>query len=200
MRKTHGMTNTRQYRIRIAMIGRCYRKTDIAYKYYGGKGITVCEEWLESFENFWEWASTHGYADNLTIDRINPKGNYEPSNCRWITQHEQILNQERNKGKTKEDRFIKKTKFGDYRLLFSNRKNGKCNYIFSQTFPTKEEAIEARDYFLKYGEKLDIKKKDKDAYISSLTDIDFEIKRKREVKNRRKIMREKYIQQKQKSA
>jgi len=198
--QTHGMSGTRIYNIRQAMISRCHNKKDKGFKNYGGKGIVVCNEWKESFENFWEWASKNGYQDDLTIDRINPKGNYEPSNCRWVTMHEQILNQERNKKRTKEDRFIKKTKLGDYRLLFSNRKNGKCNYIFSQTFPTKEEAIEARDYFLKHGKKLDIKKKDNDAYISSLTDIDFEIKRKREVKNRRKMLREQYIQQKRKSA
>ena len=56
--------------------------------YYHGRGIKVCEEWLNDFDCFYKWAIENGYQDNLTIDRIDPDGNYEPSNCRWITRSE----------------------------------------------------------------------------------------------------------------
>jgi len=200
MKKTHGMSGTRPYNIRRAMINRCHNKKDKGFKIYGGKGIVVCDEWKESFENFWEWASTHGYADNLTIDRINPKGNYEPSNCRWITMHEQILNQEKNKNRTKNDKYIRKLKSGLYRLNILGCKNGKQYSRLCQTLETMEEAIKAREYFLKHGKKLDIKEMDKNTYLSSVSAIDFKAKRKFKNKNRRKIMREHYMQQKRKSA
>lgn len=91
---THGMTGTRIYRIRSGMIARCYKENATSYPKYGAKGITVCDEWLgeNGFINFYNWAMENGYKDNLTLDRINPKGNYEPSNCRWATYKEQANN------------------------------------------------------------------------------------------------------------
>lgn len=74
------------------MIYRCYNKNSIGYNNYGGRGIAVCKDWLSSFESFKSWALSNGYADNLTIDRIDVNGNYEPSNCRWISQKEQLRN------------------------------------------------------------------------------------------------------------
>jgi hypothetical protein len=74
------------------MINRCYNEKNKKYHIYGGRGITVCEEWLNSFEPFYKWAMSHGYKDNLTLDRINGDGNYEPSNCRWATYSEQNKN------------------------------------------------------------------------------------------------------------
>ena len=67
-----------------AMISRCYNSEVKDYRFYGGKGIGVCEEWLSSKEEFINWANRSGYNDDLTIDRIDPKKNYCPENCQWI--------------------------------------------------------------------------------------------------------------------
>lgn len=95
---THGMSNTRLYRIWCGMKKRCYNPKHKNYNSYGGRGISVCDEWLNNFSLFCEWAMEHGYTDILTIDRIDVNGNYEPCNCRWVTWAEQA----RNKRNTKE--------------------------------------------------------------------------------------------------
>ena len=89
---THGHSNTRLFRIWSGMKTRCSNSNREEYKYYGALGIKVCEEWKSDFQAFYDWSMSHGYNDNLTIDRINPYGNYEPSNCRWATWTEQNLN------------------------------------------------------------------------------------------------------------
>jgi len=72
---------------------RCYYVDHKHYKDYGGRGICVCCDWRENFKSFYNWALNNGYKEGLTIDRIDYNGNYEPSNCRWIT----IIEQSRNK-------------------------------------------------------------------------------------------------------
>jgi hypothetical protein len=93
----HNECKKRLYRIWIRMRSRCFNLNNHAYEEYGGRGITVCKEWLKSYEEFRDWALSHGYADNLTIDRIDVNGNYEPSNCRWATMKVQSNNKRNNK-------------------------------------------------------------------------------------------------------
>lgn len=75
---------------------RCRNANDAAYKNYGGRGIQFTEEW-DNYQSFKEWAMSHGYREDLTLDRIDVDGNYEPSNCRWATWKEQMNNTRRNK-------------------------------------------------------------------------------------------------------
>lgn len=98
--RTHGMSNSRLHRVWNAMMNRCYDTDGDNYQYYGGRGITVCEEWRH-FTPFMEWALSHGYDDNLTIDRKDNNGNYEPSNCRWTTMKEQVHNRRPRKDSKK---------------------------------------------------------------------------------------------------
>lgn len=81
-------TNKRLQRIFRGMCRRCYDETDKDYNTYGGKGVRVCTEWLHEPLQFKQWAFTHGYKDDLTIDRIDSDGDYCPENCRWITLEE----------------------------------------------------------------------------------------------------------------
>lgn len=96
--RTHGMRKTRLYRIWTDMKNRCYQQSYHGFKHYGGRGITVCKEWKNSFEAFRDWALSNGYADNLTIDRIDVNGNYRPDNCKWATMADQNKNKRAENG------------------------------------------------------------------------------------------------------
>ena len=84
---THGGSKTRLYRIWKQMRIRCNCPTNPTYRFYGGKGIHICREW-DDFAVFRAWALSHGYSEDLTIDRIDPEKDYCPENCQWITQRE----------------------------------------------------------------------------------------------------------------
>lgn len=93
----HNMSYSKLYKVWQGMKTRCYNPNFIYYCNYGGRGITICNEWLNDFKIFYDWAIDNGYKEGLTIDRINNNGNYEPSNCRWITRAEQNRNQRKTK-------------------------------------------------------------------------------------------------------
>jgi hypothetical protein len=92
MNYKHGLAHTRLDHIYKNMIARCYNKKSINYNRYGAKGITVCDEWKNDKIKFFEWALSHGYCEDLTLDRINGNLGYEPTNCRWATYKEQANN------------------------------------------------------------------------------------------------------------
>lgn len=95
----HRQSRTRLYKIFDKMKARCYNIKHNSYKNYGGRGIEICDEWMEEdgFIKFFEWANNNGYEEHLTIDRIDVDKNYEPSNCRWLTHKEQQNNRRDNR-------------------------------------------------------------------------------------------------------
>lgn len=90
---THGLANTRLYKIWCGMKKRCFNKNSQSYNNYGGRGISICNEWINNFQAFYDWSISNGYSENLTIERINVNGNYCSDNCRWVTLKEQTKNQ-----------------------------------------------------------------------------------------------------------
>lgn len=139
---THGESKTRLYTLWRTMKSRCYGVYYRGYANYGGRGIIVCDEWRENFLSFKEWAINNGWDENKpgkvqSLDRINPNGNYEPSNCRFVS----MKVQENNR------RNSLKFKYKDELLTLSElskRTNISCSTIYSRIFKYKysfEEAI-----------------------------------------------------------
>lgn len=135
-RLTHGLSKTRIYRIWNLMLYRCNNRKHIGYDLYGGRGIKVCNEWL-NFMVFYDWANANGYADNLTIDRINNNGNYEPGNCRWVTNKKNSNNKRTNRnitidGETKSMKQWAEKMGVNYEALKYRLDNGLMNYLFDK--------------------------------------------------------------------
>ena len=139
----HGLKKHRLYKTWIDMIYRCSNKKATYYAYYGGRGISVCEEWLD-IRNFIEWAELT-YSEGLSLDRINNDGNYEPNNCRWADNSTQVL----NRG------IFKNNKSGFVGVGWHKRDNVWASNIYVNNklkhigyYETIEEAVEARDNYI----------------------------------------------------
>jgi hypothetical protein len=95
MWRRHGFSKTKNWNVWQSMLQRCNNSNNKDYTNYGGRGIKVCEDWLE-YINFYNWSMINGYCEGVSIDRVNPDGNYEPTNCRLITNKEQQNNKRNN--------------------------------------------------------------------------------------------------------
>ena len=92
---THGLTHHKIYGVYVNMIERCYNSKNKSFKHYGGRGISVCDDWKNDNTKFFSWAFASGWQESLQLDRIDNEGNYSPENCRFIT-HKVNVNNRRN--------------------------------------------------------------------------------------------------------
>lgn len=146
--KIHGKTGSRLYRIWMRMKQCCYNPNNPNYKHYGGRGITVCKEWKDDFQAFYDWAIASGYDYNAefgecTIDRIDVNGNYEPSNCRWTNVDIQSRNKRSNitiefRGQTKVLKDWAKELGISYNTLYSRLHNSNWDIEKSFTKPVQD--------------------------------------------------------------
>jgi len=115
--RIHGGRHTRLYTIWCDIKQRCYNPHQKHFANYGGRGISVCKEWLDDFSKFQEWASSNGYSDILQIDRINNDGDYRPSNCRWV-------NSRVNNRNRRDNRIV--SAFGESKTLIEWSQDARC--------------------------------------------------------------------------
>lgn len=152
LHKTHGQSHTHLHNTWTNMKTRCYNSNRQQYKDYGGRGIAMCNEWKDNFEAFWEWSLSNGYNSNLSLDRINNDGNYEPGNCRWATRETQARNTRMLRSTNTSGANGVSWDKNKKKWIAYIRANGKHKHL--GTFTTIEQAIGARQTAeLEYWEK-----------------------------------------------
>lgn len=141
---THGLSKERIHKEWRGILHRCKNSSASHYENYGGRGITVCDEWKEDFMAFYEWSMQNGYADNLTLDRKDNDKGYSPDNCRWVTHMENCHNRGKRKDCKSSHSGVRKTVFRSGNVKY--RATICVNYkkINLGYFDTEEEAVKAR--------------------------------------------------------
>lgn len=139
--KTRGESKKRLYRIWNSMRRRCKNVRDNAYVKYGGRGISVCTEWDNSYEAFRDWAMSNGYTDELTIDRIDVNGDYEPSNCRWADAFTQANNRTNNHLVEFEGKEMTVSEFANILKMPYNTVSTRINYLGYSTGDCSETPV-----------------------------------------------------------
>lgn len=143
---THNQRHTKLYEVWKTIKQRCLNPKNHAYHNYGGRGITICDDWKNNYTLFYQWSILNGYKEGLSIDRINVNGNYEPSNCRWVTNQVQANNTRSNRYITINN--VTKTlaewcRFYNisYRLVVNREKRLKWDIIKALTTPINKTSI-----------------------------------------------------------
>ena len=145
---THGLTKHPIYKAHNDMRRRCYSPKSERYSSYGARGITIYKEWKDSFEIFYVWALAHGWKKGLTIDRKDPEGSYEPSNCRWIDKRSQAQNK-RKLGRNTSGYIGVKLREGRF---YAQAQSWDKKRVHLGTYDTSIEAAKARDsYYVIHG-------------------------------------------------
>lgn len=135
----HGLHRHKLYGIWTGMRSRCNRPKTIGYKNYGGRGISVCDEWENNYLSFHEWAIANGWKCGLQIDRINNDGNYTPENCRFVTKQQNLCNKGIAAKNTSGVAGVTKRK---------NRFESRVSRISLGYYKTKEDALAARNAYI----------------------------------------------------
>ena len=144
--KTHGLIGARLYSIWTTMKNRVFNSNRKVYKDYGGRGISICDEWKNDFMSFYTWAMSNGYSDELSIDRIDNDENYTPENCKWTTQTIQNRNRRISKNNTSGYKGVSYYKKYNKYVAYIKVNNKKIFLGYYKT--TEEGAIAYNNYII----------------------------------------------------